>query len=654
MHTLTFRTPYKSITALPSIELPQLVILTGKNGSGKSHLLNGLLTGNIVSSLVAPHESPGIRLFDWNSIIPADTGVHDPVGDQGMLSSWFSTMKNMRDQRFDGIRSFAISSGIPARLCTNYKSLCTLSPAILTSAGFIGDPAIPLGQLEQQLKSLASDIHNTVQGQIPFPELKSTFSTQHHNNPYQVLYSSQSEIFQRNAFSWGQVDPFQNAFGKLFTTYRALLHQNSISRDYPNPDSEVDKFLHQTAFIEAYGEPPWEFVNRILATSDLDFRVEPPALHDRGIYEPKLHKVSTGSELKFQDLSSGEKVLMSFGLCLYNAQESRLQKIFPRLLLLDEIDAPLHPSMAASLLATISKVLVEEKGIYVIMTTHSPTTVAVAEEKNIYVMEADGPLLRPTSKDVALSILTTGLPTLSVSFDGRRQVFVESSSDARLYEALYLRYKAQIPSSRSLIFVEVGHKGTSAPEQNAGYEQVERIVTSLTNSGNRSVYGLVDWDGHRTTSDRLMVLSHGVRDGIESLLLDPVLVLLILVKNYRAFARHQGYIEEKDSYLSIKEWTVDRWQDAVDKIQEHTIGPLDIDKKIEIQYLNGMKLRIGREYIHLDDHMLVEKLKKNIPPINGIEKQNLGLLGHVVHEILDDHPQLLPLDLLETFKSLLA
>src|SRR5256885_10852409 len=46
-----------------------------------------------------------------------------------------------------------------------------------------------------------------------------------------------------------------------------------------------------------------------------------------------------------------------------------------------------------------------------------------------------------------------GVPTISISFDGRRQVFVESSRDAATYDRLFQRYKSEVGSERSLIFI---------------------------------------------------------------------------------------------------------------------------------------------------------------------------------------------------------
>lgn len=73
-------------------------------------------------------------------------------------------------------------------------------------------------------------------------------------------------------------------------------------------------------------------------------------------------------------------------------------------------------------------------------------------------MNPVGPKVEKVSRSAALSLLTAGVPTLSVSFDGRRQVFVESRTDAGVYELLYQRYKSHLNSECSLVFWKLEEK----------------------------------------------------------------------------------------------------------------------------------------------------------------------------------------------------
>lgn len=651
---LTFSSIYKSITSLAEVDLPPFVVLTGRNGSGKSHLLEALKNGHVKSSLVGNH-STEVILYDWNSIIPKDTGVFHTHQHLTQQSNWFTQIQVRQEQLFPAIQQQAINLGIPPEHCsTLYKIKMLSRPQIGEFIADEGAAEQAYNQIKQLLKNNGQQVYAQTQQHIGDENWKKLAPEVVSERPELFLESSESKFFRDKRFLWGEVDPFQQAFGRLFSTYRDVIHQNDRLEKYPTKDDE-QKFLDEEQFIVEHGIPPWNFVNKILETCDLDFRVNAPPLHETSSFEPKLKKLSSNVEMRFNDLSSGEKVLMSFALCLYNASDKRQKKLFPKLLLLDEVDSPLHPSMVVSLLNTIQTVLVKGEGISVILTTHSPSTVALAPEESLYKMNPAGPAVEKCSKGAALSILTTGVPTLSVSFDGRRQIFVESRTDANLYDLLYQRYKGQLDSERSLVFVEVGNTDASGGEKNAGCAQVMRLVDSLTTGGNQSVLGLVDWDGEREPKDRMHVLSPGVRDGLESLLFDPVLLVVTIAGENATFAKANGILDSTDSYISISNWEITRWQRAIDVIQNIVLGTSQSAREtISVEYINGMTLQVAKEYLHLDDHVLEANIIKSFGFLKPKNSRAGGLMRHVVDTVLADYPPLLPRDLLLTLNRLLT
>lgn len=651
---LTFESLYKSITSFESALLPGLVVLTGVNGSGKTHLLSAIKGGNVRSSLALDYAND-VRLFDSANIVPADTGVFDPHQYQAQRSNYFQAMKIHREAVFPGLRHAAISLGVPAIYCSSLEKLESVDKQVFQFV--LKDEALAekhWDAFQAHVKQHADSVLANFLGQNGDEEWRKKMRRIGAENPRAYLYSSADEFYRNPTLLWNDVDPFQQAFGQLFVTYRKLLHDNLIYREFPPGVDAKERYLTPEEFESEYGSPPWEFVNRILEESKLDFRVDSPPLHEMSSYEPKLIKVSSGVEMRFQDLSSGEKVLMSFALCLYNTKEKRQEKNFPKLLLLDEIDAPLHPSMAASLLATIKNVLVDERRVAVIMTTHSPSTVALAPEDSIFVMDPKGPRIVKTSKGVALSILTAGVPTLSVSFNGRRQVFVESFRDAKIYDSLYQKYKGFLNSERSLAFVEVGRLNAEGVEQNAGCAQVLRLVDDLAHGGNHSVLGLVDWDGERQATPRVHVLSHGIRDGLESLLYDPLLLLALLVRENVVYMVDKGLFPKSESYTSLASWSEGCWQQHVDALQNYIFGESQQSGDvIEVEYLFGIRLRVRQDYLHFDDHRLENKLVDIFGFIKPRSKGS-GLMQYIIDVVLKDHPGFVPKDLLLTFEALLA
>jgi len=312
--------------------------------------------------------------------------------------------------------------------------------------------------------------------------------------------------------------------------------------------------------------------------------------------------------------------------------------------------------MVLSLLNTIQDVLVDSKNVSVILTTHSPSTVALAPESSLYEMNAssEGPSIKKISHGSAISILTTGVPTLSVSFYGRRQVFVESRTDAYIYEKLYQNYKSTIESERSLVFIEVGKTEESGGEKNAGCDQVKRLVSSLSDAGNSSVFGLIDWDGNRESSNRIHVLSPSIRNGIESLLFDPVLIVITVVKENIEFCKDKELIDNEDSYTNIASWDQNKWQAVVNKVQSLIIGEYKkTDDVIHIEYLNEMSLNVLKKYLHLDDHELESKIIDTFGFLKPKNNRTGGLMNHIISSVIPDYPRFLPQDLLSTFHKIL-
>ena len=70
---LSFATAYKSVKRLPIAELPNLTILTGHNGAGKTHFLEAISGGHIKIEGINHNRT---RIYRWNDLIPSnETGV---------------------------------------------------------------------------------------------------------------------------------------------------------------------------------------------------------------------------------------------------------------------------------------------------------------------------------------------------------------------------------------------------------------------------------------------------------------------------------------------------------------------------------------------------------------------------------------------------
>jgi hypothetical protein len=254
-----------------------------------------------------------------------------------------------------------------------------------------------------------------------------------------------------------------------------------------------------------------------------------------------------------------------------------------------------------------------------------------------------------------LAILTFGVPTLAISYDGRRQIFVESRTDADLYDLLYQSYKGHLSSERSMVFVEVGNKSETGNETNAGCDQVIRLVNSLASGGNQTVLGLLDWDGKRKPESRIHVLSPGIRDGLESLLFDPKLLVATVAREDIDFGKAKGLFDSGETYAALSSWDARRWQRAVNTIQNMVLKTtFESGKTVPVCYLNGMTLSISTSYLHLDDHELEDAVVQTFGFLKPKNARAGGLMRHITGTVLADFPSFLPKDFLSTIEGLLS
>ena len=134
-------------------------------------------------------------------------------------------------------------------------------------------------------------------------------------------------------------------------------------------------------------KPPWILFNEILETARFNYRtVYINSKNEESPDEVKLLSNDNNIAISFNDLSSGESTIMALIFALYSSSNNGK---FPEVILFDEPDAHLHPSLADLFLNVVKDTIVRKNGVKVIMTTHSPSTVALAPEESIYLMNKE-------------------------------------------------------------------------------------------------------------------------------------------------------------------------------------------------------------------------------------------------------------------------
>jgi ABC-type branched-subunit amino acid transport system ATPase component len=640
---LFFHKKHKSIDFLDPIELPKFTVLTGVNGAGKSHLLEALELGYASFEGVPANDVNGLRptrRFDSTTLVPTDTGAFSSGQMENERSGLWQHINQQKDIYKAGIYQQVASLGMPALSNLDVRSLALLTKESIEAYKVYGDRA---EQILASIKQIISNhesaarnnfIQSDIQNRTRFLE-----AMQKERLDLQLLAMDENDFYANFPTSYHPVDMFQQSFARLFSIYQKAWRENKL-KEIGKASGESLEYLTPEQFTSRYGQPPWDFLNEILAAASLSFKVNEPSRYEDRPYEPLLTDVQHGTTVKFNDLSSGERILMSFALCLYHAADPIAAKDFPRVLLLDEIDAPLHPSMTRSLLRTIEKALVEKHGITVILTTHSPSTVALAPEGSLYVMRKSGPnRLQPIARDQALGVLTAGVPSLSVNYENRRQVFVESKYDVQFYSTLYEIVKPSLLPEISLSFIAAGLEG------NSNCSQVQDIVEKLVNGGNKTVFGIIDWDTRNNESKSIYVLGKNKRYSIENYLLDPILLAALLLREKSIPPTFLG-TNPNISYINFAEFTELDFQKISDTIVSKILPDNTDSNTVEFRYHNGFKITVPSIFAHMQGHELEDKIKNAFPVLKRYH-QAPDLKAAVIKIVIDDYPQLVPLSIIE-------
>lgn len=647
---LSFNRRFKSITHFDPIDLPDFTVLTGVNGAGKSHLLEAIENDAVSVESIPPNQPQGlrpIRRFDSNTLFPNDTGPFSAAQISQEQSSFWTEITQHRDQQLNPFKDSLKQFGIPTLESLGVKELLSLSMQDFAALGVSTELA---GQIQTAIVNAATNANQYVTSMFirNDPQNRTRLMSSINSAAKMPVFAmEQDDFFSEYPKLWQPVDLFQQSFARLFSAYQRQWSQNKL-KAAANAEGEKIAFLSELQFVEKHGAAPWNFLNEILTVAELDFRISEPYKWDDRPYEPILTDIKRDVRIKFNDLSSGERILMSFALCLYHASDPNSAADFPKIILFDEIDAPLHPSMTRSLLRTIELTLVEKHQIKVILTTHSPSTVALAPDRSIFVMQKQGPSrLQATSKDAALGILTSGVPTLSVRYENRRQVFVESKYDVLYYSALFEISKQSLDPEISLSFI------ASGPGGNGNCEQVKSLVAQLTGGGNSTVVGAIDWDTKNVSTPTIFVLGENERYSVENFLLDPVLLGLLMLREKLQSAELLG-LNRDTRYTDAPKLSPVELQLIADAVLRTIPKPSNAtanDDTVEFKYANGYAVVVPQWFSLMQGHALEEHLKVAFPPLLRYRTEP-DLKLAVIQRVLDDFPLFTPESIITLFKRI--
>lgn len=581
---LKFVRKYCSIKELDDFEFPEFVVLTGVNGSGKTHLLKAM-ESNCIELYCASGIMSNVKYVDFNQLNFND-------------NSYTYSLEQKEDV-------------IVKQIIDKYKKNGILSSVTSVT-------------LDYNHKNLPNEVLDNI------VRLKEDL-----NVDYDKIDTSMYKFWKLHFQE--KKAPFEMAkMSEIFTQYYEATIKNDLKKVRNLPSA-----LDDQEFARLYGKEPKKLFNKYLSTLNKDFEVEYDIPNELDLnHKVSIKNKKTGDIIEFNDLSTGEKMFIKVLLVAFSNEIGVLSK--PDVILLDEIDSGLHPTMMKKFLDYIKKVFIDDLKINVILTTHSPTTVALVDEKCLYYVNKDMPRLVKISKRDAISKLTSELPFLRVDYEVIRQVFVESEEDEKIYREIYgiLFANDQIYKDIPLTFIG---SGVNATPNSGNCESVKKFATELLDKGNTNVFGIIDYDNKNNDNKNVFVLAKGKKYSIETCVLDPVLVGMYLIRE----GCYEKYSLPFTTFTSLSDATEQDFQ-TISDIVINRLG-FCMSETVEIEYANGYKIKVSKDMMEYNGHDLEQIYKDKFNELKKTQK----LKSEIVKKIINEYSKYCPNDFVEVFNKII-
>ncbi|WP_281321756.1 AAA family ATPase [Flavobacterium aestivum] len=616
---IKFQGEHKSLKTFESQNLDDFSVITGKNGCGKSQLIEliGLKANSELSPLLSFDFEPKISKIQLEGIENSDLSALNN-------SNW----KSKIDLYINQFNSLGENTKLLVELMVNDSIWMTSE---VNEPFFKSITTIPTSQVEELVTNSLKEIepkwftqqrayseiayrlrqHNFFTEIIRKTVLVSIFVARYRNKPISDLVGGDFYLTPVPDYFLDDPKLFGSQLEFVFYNYAKRRDQNQRLFFEKSTYDEENNSISDEEFIKTF-IPPWTSINVILSQHNLKFQfkgIDRKDFSSDANISFQLIKTTVGKDIEFQHLSSGEKVIIGLIIKLFTSYYYSEKLEFPELIVLDEPDAHLHPEMSKLLIDVLLGTFVQKLGIKVIVVTHSPSTVALCPDNSIYQLENEPvTTLHKIEKNEALKLLTDFIPTLSIDYKNHKQVFVESPTDIRYYQTIFNKLNQERNYPFRLYFISNSYGKGSC-------EQVIKIVDDIRESGNTTVFGIIDWDLKNSSNTFVKVHGENKRYNVENYLYDPI-YLSILFMNLKAHGIYKelGIEETINQYLignesdeflqKISDWFFSKYYE-VHKINEGLISDL-----VEVEYLNGKKIKMPIWFLQFQGHDYETRLKQ--------------------------------------------
>lgn len=444
-----FKSPYKSIdkgiaSDFDNLEFPDFTVITGTNGSGKTQLLEALSKKSIQIDCDGIQGYGPSILFNYNNFILqseiSKVQVNIIGGGTNKTHLWYSKVITLQNNLASISKSYFQIVDFHKMLEEFWKKFEKEQDSITKLdikdyqeiATFLEKYIDVVKEIIKQLNPIILDFFRGNEDLIKelrkkgekFSWLSVSAGNYHENYLGQLIFQSAKHYFRNKELFMGQgIENPAETEGNI--DERKILDKQELKKC--KETLENAKEILNKLCLKKHGENPIKILNEILETysvNDYFFSEDFPnkknllLINDEEFakypYNPMLGK--NGTKLQISELSSGEKSLLALASLIANEKmREKENDEFSGVLLLDEIDTNLHPSMVENLLRVLKEIFINRYDFKIILVTHSPTTIALSNEDSIFTMYRQGERenrIEKTSKDEALNVLTEGYMTL--------------------------------------------------------------------------------------------------------------------------------------------------------------------------------------------------------------------------------------------------
>lgn len=370
---------HKSITQINNIELCDFVVFVGVNWAWKSHILEAIKEGKIQYNSFNTNE---IVKFSFEDFL---------IKNQQKISKW--TIETLRQTAWNNL--------------SQRKLL--------------------FQDIDKQIKSIYNKKNpyeqtNILWNYVPLVNRLTSLITQTTGNNQTIkallfsgIYNSWKFASEINEDEFYEAATFDEFDYSLITNLSQIFMEYAVELTIKQNDYNTWK-IDETEVKEFAEKSPWMFINRIFEQFGLLHQITFPKFTIKDLVrkgnslEFQVILKLWEEQINFESLSSGERILCALAMTIFQNSKTH----FPKVILLDEIDAFLHPSMIKNLITVIKNVFLE-KWCKIILTTHSPTTVALIDEDHLFEIQKGNTeeKIKKISQSDAIDILSEGYATLS-------------------------------------------------------------------------------------------------------------------------------------------------------------------------------------------------------------------------------------------------